>query len=146
MNTKDVVARVLTGAHEAIFRLTGGRVFGDALGMTVIMLTTTGRRSGARRTVMLTAPVHDGDTFVLVASYGGDDRDPAWFGNLVANPDVEVVTRGAHRQMRARIATPTEKHELWPRVIAAYRGYERYQERTARDIPLVILEPRPPTT
>lgn len=141
MNTKDIVARILTGGHEAIFRLTGGRVFGGALGMPVVMLTTTGRRTGARRTVMLTAPVHDGETLVLVASYGGDDRDPAWFRNLVANPDVEVITRGAHRRMRARIATPTEKHDLWPRVIDAYGGYARYQGRTTRDIPLVILEP-----
>ena len=143
MNLKDIIARVLTRSHETVFRATGGRVFGDALGRPVVMLTTTGRKTGVPRTVMLTAPVHDADAIVLVASYGGDDRDPAWFSNLVANPDVEVITRGATRRMRARIATAAERAELWPRVIGAYSGYARYQERTERVIPLVLLEPRP---
>lgn len=141
-NTKDLVARALTSFHEMVFRASNGRIAGRFSGMPVVRLTTTGRKSGKARTTMLTAPVQDGERIVLVASYGGDDRHPAWFLNLRDHPDVEVMTQGRTLPMRARVATPEEKTELWPRVVAAYRGYGQYQERTTRDIPLVILEPR----
>jgi deazaflavin-dependent oxidoreductase (nitroreductase family) len=138
---KDAVARLVTGLHERVFRATKGRVAGKAFGMPVIMLTTTGRKSGKPRTTMLTSPVRDGDKVVIVASYGGDDRHPAWFLNLRENPDVEVTMEGHTRRMRARIASAEDKDELWPRCIKAYKGYAGYQQRTDRDIPLVILEP-----
>lgn len=138
---KDTVARVLTGLHRAVFRLSNGRLANRGLGMPVLMLTTIGRRSGRRRTTMLTSPVQDGDSIVVVASYGGDDRHPAWFLNLRHNPEVEVTMGGRTRPMRARVASPEEKAELWPGVVAAYHGYAQYQGRTERDIPLVILEP-----
>ncbi len=109
--------------------------------MPVVQLTTIGRKSGQPRTVMLTSPVHDDDRVVLVASYGGDDRHPAWFLNLRDNPKVELTMEGRRRRMRARVASTDEKAELWPRVVAGYRGYAQYQTRTRRDIPLVILEP-----
>jgi deazaflavin-dependent oxidoreductase (nitroreductase family) len=131
----------VTRLHEAIFRASGGRVLGRAAGMPVVMLTTTGRRSGRPHTCMLTSPVkHRGD-IVLVASYGGSDRHPAWFLNLQANPVVDVVMRDRSGKMRARIASPEEKAELWPQVTATYGDYAVYQERTKRDIPLVVLEP-----
>lgn len=139
-NLKDVVYRCWTGVHEAVFRATGGRLVGRVGPMPVLVLTTTGRKTGKPRTTMLTAPVHDDDRLVLVASYRGDDRHPAWFLNVRDNPDVEVLVNGRTRRMRARIATSEEKAELWPRVVAAYRGYGSYQRRTTRDIPVVILE------
>ena len=105
------------------------------------MLTTIGRKSGKPRTTMLTSPVQEGDSLVLVASYGGDDRHPKWFLNLRDNPDVEVTGFGRTQPMHARIASPEEKERLWPRVTAAYKGYAGYQTKTERDIPLVILEP-----
>ena len=138
---KDLFARGFNVFHRNLVRLTKGRVGGRALRMPVVELTTTGRKSGKRRSVMLTSPVHDDDTFVLVASYGGDDRHPAWYLNLCDNPDVEIFAGGTTRQMRARVATVEEKTELWPRVIEIYKGYAAYQKRTDRDIPLVILEP-----
>jgi deazaflavin-dependent oxidoreductase (nitroreductase family) len=141
VNPKDVVARLVTGFHEAVFRVSNGRVGNKGFGMPVVMLTTTGRKSGKRRTTMLTSPTQDGESIVLVASYGGDDRHPAWFLNLRDNPEVEVAMRGQTRPMRARVASSEEKAELWPRVVAAYRGYGQYQKRTERDIPLVIVEP-----
>ncbi len=137
---KDELFKVATCAHEAVFRATNGRVLGRLGGMPVLVLTTTGRRSGKRRSTMLTSPVHDGERIVLVASYGGDDRHPAWFLNLRENPEVSVVLAGREQAMRGRVATPEEKAELWPRVVRAYEGYGRYQERTDRDVPLVILE------
>jgi deazaflavin-dependent oxidoreductase (nitroreductase family) len=93
--------------------------------------------------VLLTAPVHDEQRTVLVASKGGDDRHPDWYRNLVAEPDVEITVNGTTRPMRARTATAAEKAELWPAIVAAFSGYAAYQRRTDRDIPVVILEPRP---
>jgi len=139
---KDSVAYVVTAIHQAIFDLSKGAVFGTTLGMPVLKLTTKGRKSGQPRTTMLTSPVQQGEDLVLVASYGGDDRHPKWYGNLVADADVEVSISGRTLPMRARIATAEEKAALWPKVVAAYSGYAGYQKRTERDIPLVILSPR----
>jgi deazaflavin-dependent oxidoreductase (nitroreductase family) len=112
--------------------------------MPVLELTTTGRKSGRPRTVVLTSPVRDGDAIVVVASRGGDNHHPAWFLNLRDNPDVDVVLgREPKRPMRARIADPSERARLWPQVVARYKGYGDYQTRTDREIPLVLLEPRP---
>jgi len=141
-NVKDRIAYVVTAIHQAIFDASGGAVLGRTAGMPVVKLTTTGRKSGRARTTMLTSPVQQGDDLVLVASWGGDDRHPQWFQNLVANPDVEVTSGGATRKMRARVATNDEKAALWPKVVAAYSGYAGYQKRTERDIPLVILSAR----
>jgi deazaflavin-dependent oxidoreductase (nitroreductase family) len=138
---KDVVARLLTGLHDTVFRLSRGRLANRGFGMPVLRLTTIGAKSGKPRPVMLTSPVQDGDSLVLVASYGGDKRHPAWFVNLRANPEVEVMMDGRTRTMKARVASKEEKAELWPRVVDAYKGYAAYQRRTDRDIPLVILEP-----
>src|SRR5947207_8115648 len=87
---KDPMARAGNVVHRSIVKGTGGRVGGSGYGMPVVILTTTGRKSGKERTTMLTTPVHDDNRVVLVASYGGDDRHPAWFLNLRDNPDVEL--------------------------------------------------------
>ena len=140
-NAKDMMMRVVTGFHQAVFRASNGRLANRGYGMPVLQLTNTGRKSGKRRPTMLTSPVQDGDRVMVVASYGGDDRHPTWFLNLRDDPNVEVTMDGRTKTMRARVASPEEKAELWPRVVAAHRGYEQYQKRTDRDIPLVILEP-----
>jgi deazaflavin-dependent oxidoreductase (nitroreductase family) len=140
-NAKDMMMRVVTGFHKAVFRVSNGRLANRGYGMPVLQLTTTGRKSGKRRTTMLTSPVQDGDRMVLVASNGGDDRHTNWFLNLRDDPKVEVTMDGRTRPMRARVASPEEKAELWPRAVAAHGGYADYQTRTDRDIPLVILEP-----
>lgn len=141
MNTKDTIARIGNTVHRNVFKASNGRLMGKFYGMPVVMLETTGRKSGKRRTTMLTSPVQDGDKVVLVASWGGDDRHPTWYLNLKANPDVQATYNGKRRKMRARIATPDEKADLWPRVTSKYKGYAGYQTKTSRDIPLVILEP-----
>lgn len=111
--------------------------------MPVLELTTIGRKSGEPRAVMLTAPVVDGDTIVIVASRGGDPTHPAWYLNLRDNPDVEVsLKHGPKRPMTAHIATADERATLWPRVVAAYKGYDGYQRKTTREIPLVVLTPQ----
>lgn len=92
---------------------------------------------------MLTSPVHDDERVVLVASKGGGDRHPQWYRNLRANPDVEITMDGRTRPMRARTPSAEEKAALWPDIVAAYKGYDSYQKKAHRDIPVVILEPRP---
>jgi deazaflavin-dependent oxidoreductase (nitroreductase family) len=138
----DVSLKNISRVHRAVVRATSGRVGGSALGMPVVELHTVGRRSGLPRSTMLTAPVVEGDRVVLVASKNGDDRDPDWYQNLLAQPDIELTMRGQRRSLRARPASPDEKAGLWPRVVAAHPGYAAYQRRTTRDIPLVICEPR----
>ena len=139
----DIGGKVMSQSHRAILRLSGGRVLGTAFGMPVVELRTVGRKTGQVRSTMLTSPVHDENRVVLVASKGGDDRHPQWYRNLNADPDVEIVMGGQTRRLRARTATVAEKAELWPRIVAAYKGYGGYQQRTERDIPVVICEPRP---
>jgi deazaflavin-dependent oxidoreductase (nitroreductase family) len=131
--------RVLSELHHGVYSVSGGRIGRRIAGMPVLLLTTDGRRSGRPRTVPLTY-FEDGDSIVLVASYGGRPRNPAWFENLLANPEVEVRIARERRRMRARRATSEERARLWPRVVATYDGYRVYQEKTDREIPLAVLE------
>jgi deazaflavin-dependent oxidoreductase (nitroreductase family) len=144
----DAGFKTMNAAHRCILRLSGNRLLTAPMGMAGVELSVMGRRSGRWRVTLLTAPILDDRRVVLVASKGGDDRDPEWFRNLVVHPDIEltVVRTGEKRLLRARVASPEEKAELWPTVVAAYHGYAGYQKRTRRDIPLVICEPRPPGT
>ncbi len=137
---KDTVARALTTFHERLYRVSGGRLGGRIAGMPVLLLSTTGRKTGRRRTTPLTYTT-DGDNVVLVASYGGDDHHPDWYLNLTAHPLVEVEREGRVEQLVARTATAEEKARLWPGIVDTYKGYADYQRKTERDIPLVILSP-----
>ena len=141
MTSKDAFYKVGTGIHRAIFNIAKGRIFGRAFGMPLIELVTIGRRSGKARATMLSVPIIHGDRLVLVASFGGDDRHPAWYLNLLSNPEVRVTIAGLTRTMIARIATEEERAQLWPQIISVFEGYARYQKRTERPIPVVILEP-----
>jgi deazaflavin-dependent oxidoreductase (nitroreductase family) len=139
----DLFFRGLNTVHRTVLKLSGGRLGWDVANMPVLELTTTGRKTGRPRTVVLTSPVRDGDAIVVVASRGGDNHHPAWFLNLRDNPDVEVALgREPKLPMRARVADPEERARLWPQVVAKYKGYGDYQTRTDREIPLVLLEPR----
>jgi deazaflavin-dependent oxidoreductase (nitroreductase family) len=137
----DLVTKSLTLLHRTIFRASNGRLLARGAGMPVLMLTTTGRKSGRPRETMLTSPLRDGDRIMLVASKGGDDRNPAWFLNLRDDPRVKVTMGGRTTPMTARIAGPDEKAELWPRIVADHDNYAGYQRKTTRDIPVVVLEP-----
>lgn len=140
-DVKDLGFKLTTRLHRVILNASGGRILKSAFGMPVVELGTTGRKTGQKRVTMLTAPILREDRVVLVASKGGDDRNPAWLLNLEANPDVEVTVDGRARSLRARVASSEEKTELWPQIVAQYKGYAGYQTRTQRDIPVVICEP-----
>jgi deazaflavin-dependent oxidoreductase (nitroreductase family) len=132
----------LNRVHHFVIRVTRGALGWRIGGMPVLELTTTGRRSGQQRSVLLSSPLRVGSSYVVVASRGGDDEQPAWFLNLRENPHVEVVVAGSPKQpMLARVAGAAERARLWPLVTAKYPGYARYQARTSREIPLVLLTP-----
>ncbi len=138
---KDAFVRFWSTWHEAVFRVTEGGVLNRVLGMTVIELTTLGRRSGERRTTMLTAPIAEEGMIVLVASNGGDERDPQWYRNILACPDVSVMVEGTTRKMHARVADSSERPALWHRICEVGPTYRFYQRRTTRQLPVVVLEP-----
>lgn len=138
----DLFLKTMNTMHRGMLRLSLGHVGWKASGMPVLELTTIGRKSGQRRSVMLTSPWQEGSTLVIVASRGGDDTHPAWFLNLRDNPDVEVSLQGgAKEHMRARVASAEERARLWPLLTAEHTNYASYQTKTTREIPLVLLEP-----
>ena len=138
----DLVMKSMNVIHKGVLALSGGRLGWDFMNMPALELTTTGRQSGQPRSVMLTSPIQQGETLVVVASKGGDDRHPSWFLNLRDDPNVQVSWKGAPRKpMLARVATAEERATLWPEVVRRYEGYGQYQSRSAREIPLVLLEP-----
>jgi deazaflavin-dependent oxidoreductase (nitroreductase family) len=124
-----------------VIRRSGGKVGGRFRGAPVLLLTTTGRKSGRPRTTPLLY-LRDGDDIAVVASYGGDDRFPAWYHNLVANPEVSAEVDGRQLQLRASVADAATKARLWPELLKMYASYESYQQKTDREIPVVLLSPR----
>ena len=138
----DGMLKIMNSAHRVLLKVSFGKVGWKMGPMPVLELTTTGRKSGQPRAVMLTSPLQEGSTVVIVASRGGDDQNPAWFLNLRDDPNVEVSLKGAPKQpMTARVATSEERARMWPKIVADHKNYGGYQKRTERDLPLVLLEP-----
>ena len=138
----DIGFKAMNAIHHLLLKVTGGRAGWTAMEMPVLELTTTGRKSGQPRSVMLTSPLQEGSVLVVVASRGGDDQAPAWLLNLQENRDVGVRLQGQPAlRMNARVATPDERERMWPLVVADHKNYAGYQARTTREIPLVLLEP-----
>lgn len=132
------------GLHTTLYRASGGRLGHTipGVGGRMLLLDHVGAKSGTKRTApLLYFP--DGDDVVIVASKGGYPKHPAWYHNLMANPDTEIQVGRERRAVHARTATPDERERLWPRAVKSYHGYADYQRRCkGREIPLVILEPR----
>ncbi|WP_433560814.1 nitroreductase family deazaflavin-dependent oxidoreductase [Nocardia sp. CA-151230] len=139
---KDGGAKLMNLAHRVVLTVSGNKLLANPFGMPVVELHTVGRKSGLPRSCYLTAPIHDAGRVVLVASKGGDDRHPDWYRNLQSHPDAELVIDGRRRKVHAHTADHSERAELWPQITSAYQGYANYQERTAREIPVVICELR----
>jgi deazaflavin-dependent oxidoreductase (nitroreductase family) len=138
----DLMLKTMNAVHRFAMTVTGGRVGWEFYDMPVLELTTIGRKSGEPRSVMLTSPWQEGDTYVIVASRGGDDTHPAWFLNLRDHPDVEVRLKGKPKQkMHARIPSSDERARLWGLLTEKHKNYADYQTKTDREIPVVLLEP-----
>lgn len=133
-------SRFFSTLHRTIYQLSGGQIFGRSMGCQVVLLTTTGRRTGEPHTSPVLGFV-EGRAIIVVASNAGKDRHPSWYLNLRANPGAQVQVGREIRKARAREATPEERERLWPRLAREFGGYEVYRERTSRPIPVLILEP-----
>ena len=138
----DLALKTMNTLHRVILKVSFGKLGWTAGDMPVLELTTIGRKSGQPRAVMLTSPIQEGSTVVVVASRGGDDIHPAWFLNLRDEPKVEVSLGGSPKApYLATVADADERARLWPTVEANYQGYAGYQKKTDREIPLVLLTP-----
>jgi F420H(2)-dependent quinone reductase len=138
MSLRPVAIRAMGRSHRAIYRLTRGRVLGRVAGMPVLLLTTTGRRSGRARTTPLTY-FESGADLVIVASNGGEDSPPSWWLNLQDEPGATITIGRRSRLVIARAATDAEHAHLWPTITATHPGYAAYARRTTRPIPVVLL-------
>jgi len=130
----------LTAIHTFAYENTNGAIGGRMVNCPVLLLTTKGRKTNKQRTVPLLY-LSDGDDMVLVASNGGATKHPTWWLNLQSNPSAQIQVRGTKWRVKAERANAEEKRRLWPLLIAMYPGYKGYQEKTSRDIPVVILHP-----
>jgi F420H(2)-dependent quinone reductase len=140
VTNRRLTIKALSNAHLIVHRLSRGRLLGRLAGMPVLLLTTTGRRSGKARTTPLTF-FRDGVDLVVVASNGGADRPPDWSLNLQDDPQAVVRIGSDELIVVARPASPEERDRLWVRITATYGGYAEYQRKTARQIPVLILTP-----
>ena len=138
----NAVLKVANTMQRFVQKASLGRLGWSGYGMPVVELTTTGRKSGKPRTVLLTSPVQEGETIVVVGSRGGDDVHPAWVFNIQADPAVTVrMHNGPARSMHARVANAEERARLWPIITKDHKNYAGYQEKTDREIPVVLLDP-----
>ena len=136
------VIRAFTRLHVFLNRASGGRLLNSFGGDDVCFVSMKGARSGHELTVpLMYVPYREG--VLLVASLGGAPRNPVWYANLVAHPEIEVTHRGRRTKLRARLATAEEKPALWPICDRHYAPYADYRARTTRDIPIFVCEPRP---
>jgi F420H(2)-dependent quinone reductase len=132
--------RVMNSVVMFLYRASGGRVAARMQKAPIMLLTTTGSKSGKPRTNPVLFIV-DGADLATVASAGGAERNPSWFVNLMHTPEAVVTIKRETRKVRARKASPEERARLWPRLAAAYTTYDDYAKKTKREIPVVILSP-----
>jgi F420H(2)-dependent quinone reductase len=141
------IIKVMSAVHTRMYRVSGGRLgknwrVGSAVRrpIPVCLVTTIGRKSGQPRTVPLVY-MRDGANIVLVASKGGLPENPQWYGNVTANPEVEIEIGRRRSHWRARVAEADERAALWPRLVEMYADFASYQSWTEREIPVVVCEP-----
>jgi deazaflavin-dependent oxidoreductase (nitroreductase family) len=137
---RDLQFRILGGLHRNLYRLTGGKIGGRIVNLPVLLLTTTGRRSGRPRTQPL-AYTRTTEGYAVIASKGGAAQHPLWYLNLRANPLAEVTVGRDTQQVRAREAEGEERERLWRQLADVYSGYDKYARKTSRRIPVMVLEP-----
>ena len=136
--TIAAVQKWATKLHAAVYRATGGKIGGRMVSSPVLLLITTGRRTGEQRTTPLLY-LQDGDGYAIVASNGGTSGHPAWWLNLEADPEAKIEIGGKKIRVRSSEAMGEERRRLWERLVGMYPAYEDYQRRTDRTIPVVCL-------
>ncbi len=123
-----------------LYNVSGGRIGGKMGKVPVLLLTTTGRKTGKKRTLPLIY-IMDGSAYVITASAGGADKNPGWFFNIRSNPQATIQVKDKHIKVMAEIAGQEKKSELWARLVEVAPNFAGYQKRTSREIPMVILHP-----
>ncbi len=134
-----IAMKVLGTLHRLLYRASGGKLGKTFFGSPILLLTTTGRKTGQSRTWPVTYLPDEGGRFVVAAAYGGQPKHPAWYLNLRANRHVVVQHREQTSAMIAEVAEGDERARLWSRLIEAYPAYADYQQKTQRQIPVVVL-------
>jgi F420H(2)-dependent quinone reductase len=134
--------KLFMGFQMFMYRLTGGKNGGTFRGFKVLLLTTTGNKTGKRRTTPV-GYIQDGDRYVIMGSNGGSDRHPGWFHNLKANPQVEVQVMDRRMKAVASVAQGQERARLWDDFMRQNTVFADYPNQTRRELPLVILTPVP---
>ena len=137
---RTLAVEIFWKIHPIVYRLTGGRLLGELMGMPVLLLSTTGARTGQRRTTPLTY-LPDGERYVVIGSFLGEPRHPGWVHNLRKDPRAEVQVGSSKRAVVAHEAQGEERARLWQRAVDLGAGYEEYEGRTEREIPVVVLQP-----
>ena len=137
----NALFKVIMRVQIVVFRLTNGRAMSFMRGMPVLLLTTVGRKTGKRRTTPLMY-IRDGENYVITASNNGKDKDPYWYRNLKASPQVQIEVPGKRLDVSASVATQTEHEQLWPRLVSEAPFFDGYRKGTSRAIPMVLLRPR----
>ncbi|HEX6147581.1 MAG TPA: nitroreductase family deazaflavin-dependent oxidoreductase [Acidimicrobiia bacterium] len=137
---RDPTVKRMSSLHRVLYRVTGGLIGRRLVDNDILLLTTRGRATGREHTVPLLY-LRDGDSLVVIASYGGRDRHPEWYLNLLTDPSVTAQIGRKRRSLQARTASGEERERWWPKVVSAYSDYAAYQGRTDREIPVVMLEP-----
>lgn len=136
----DAVLKTMNFIHRGVLAITRGRVGWVVARMPVVKLITVGRHSGRERQVILTSPYRNSQFILVVASRGGDDRHPDWYLNILVNANISMVDlSGVKRPMTATLPDQTQYADLWDLVVEKYPRYSAYQEKTDRQIPLVLL-------
>jgi len=138
--TMNVLIRWITDVNVWLLSRSNGRIGTRFLGVAVLLLTTVGRRSGEARITPLFY-LQDGENLVVVASRGGTSRHPDWYQNIEHTTQVTIQIAEQTRAMMARPANEAERQELWPKLVSMFRVWERFQQRSSRSFPVVILSP-----
>lgn len=130
----------MSALHVWLYRILNGRFVSKMGNAPILLLTTTGHKSGQPRTVPVLY-LETGNDYAIVGSYAGADKPPAWLTNLLKTPSVQIQVGARKMRVDATVAPPQRKAELWPKLVAIYPDYQVYQNRTSREIPVVLLSP-----
>jgi deazaflavin-dependent oxidoreductase (nitroreductase family) len=136
---RNAVIDLFWKVHPKVYRWSGGRIGGSMRGIPILLLTTTGRKSGQPRTKALMY-ISQADNFVVAASFLGSEQHPAWWLNLISDPDATVQIDGTSYDVKAREAEGEEREELWSAFVDMMAEYDEYRAQTSRRIPVVVLE------
>lgn len=138
---RNFIMRMVMKIHIFLYKRTNGSMSGSMGGSDVLLLTSKGRKTGKTRIVPLLFMM-DGSNYIIIASYGGSDHNPAWFHNLRSSKDATIRVKEIDKEVKAIVASKDERNRLWPIITDWSPQYAKYQEKTSREIPVIILSPK----